>query len=458
MAVNPIVQVNVSQTQAPAPSTLQRTGAIISQGGTNRAANTLTLLTQLSDLTPILSAAKPIASLSWNANVVTITTSAPHGWTTGETIPIIVSGASPVAYNGSVNGTVTGTTTITYPLVGNPGAATVTGTVLLGDEAELLSQVTTFFAQGAALGVYVLELGEGNVADGVTALTTWLTNNSNTVYAFLVPAEWDNNSGFITLANAFTALNSKTYFFVTTTSGNYTAYAGIKSIMWLIPAPGAPSTEFSMAALFHAALNYNPSSSNRVTPLAFTYTFSTTAYPTAANQTLLTAILASNGNYIGTGAEGGITNTIVRNGHTADGKPWVYWYSIDWDQINLDLDLSNAVINGSNNPLNPLLYNQAGINVLQSKAAQTLGRSITYGLTNGTLLMTGLPTTDFINNFNAGLYKGKVVVNAEPYSSYVANNPNDYAIGKYAGLSAVVTPQLGFEQIVFNLNATTFAS
>ena len=35
-----IVTVNVSQTIAPAPSTLQKTGAFISQGGTNTSAGT----------------------------------------------------------------------------------------------------------------------------------------------------------------------------------------------------------------------------------------------------------------------------------------------------------------------------------------------------------------------------------------------------------------------------------
>ena len=34
---NPVVRVNVNVLVAPAPSTLQKTGAIISQGGTNLA-------------------------------------------------------------------------------------------------------------------------------------------------------------------------------------------------------------------------------------------------------------------------------------------------------------------------------------------------------------------------------------------------------------------------------------
>ena len=49
-----IVTVNVSLLQAPTPSTLQKTGALISVGGTTESPNSTTLLTELSDLTAIL--------------------------------------------------------------------------------------------------------------------------------------------------------------------------------------------------------------------------------------------------------------------------------------------------------------------------------------------------------------------------------------------------------------------
>ena len=43
---NNIVQVNVTQTIAPSPSTLQRTGALVTQGGTTLTPGTTQLLTQ----------------------------------------------------------------------------------------------------------------------------------------------------------------------------------------------------------------------------------------------------------------------------------------------------------------------------------------------------------------------------------------------------------------------------
>jgi hypothetical protein len=47
------------------------------------------------------------------------------------------------------------------------------------------------------------------------------------------------------------------------------------------------------------------------------------------------------------------------------------------------------------------------------------------------------------------------VVNAEPFIFYSRENPNNYGIGLYTGLSCIWVPQLGFQNIIFNLQDTT---
>lgn len=454
-----IVQVNVSQTVAPAPLTLQGTGALISQGGTNTTANTLSLLTQPSDLTPLLAGSKALTSLSWTSNVVTATTTAPHGWTMSDVIPLTIAGATPAGYNGTVQATITGASTFTYPLMVNPGSETVPGTVTDGDVAELLSMVTTFFAQGSSVSVYVLELGESTATEGVAALQAWITANPGTIYSYLVPREWDNNSAFLTFLGLFNSTTAKTYFFITTTSANYTSYTTLmKCAFTMVQAPLAPATEFSCAAPFWDTLSYAPNSNNKVPPLSYTFLFGVTPYPTPSNGTLLNTLNAANVNVVGTGAEGGISDAILFSGHLMDGNPFNYWYSIDWVQLNLDLNIANEVINGSNNKLAPLYYDQPGINRLQRRAAQTMAQAITNGLAVGTVVQVALPAAQFVANFENDLYVGWLVVNAEPFTVYTAENPSDYSIGKYGGMAAVFTPSRGFEQIIFNLNATNFIS
>ncbi len=80
------------------------------------------------------------------------------------------------------------------------------------------------------------------------------------------------------------------------------------------------------------------------------------------------------------------------------------------------------------------------------------------GLGNGQVIPTKLPIEQFLTNYNSGLYDGKIVINAEPFVTYLKENPSDYGIGKYAGLSAIWIPSRGFKNIFFNLNATTLIS
>src|SRR6185437_936652 len=221
---------------------------------------------------------------------------------------------------------------------------------------------------------------------------------------------------------------------------------------------GIGSTEFSLATAFWVWLNYNPKSSNKVTPFAFSFLFGATAFPTQGNGSLLTTLKAAFTNVVGTGAEGGISDLIQLWGTTQDGNDATYWYSVDWVQINLDLNLANAVINGSNDPVNPLYYNQDGINRLQDVAAQTMSTAITNGLAFGTLTKTELSASDFNDALNAGTFAGQVVVNAEPFIAYNSENPNDYSEGIYDGISVVYTPSRGFTQIVVNLVVQNFVA
>jgi len=428
-----IVTVNVTQTLAPAPNTLQRTGALISQGATTLATNSSYLLTQLADLTSILKGSVTISSATWSTGVVTVTTATPHGIPAGDTILGIVAGITPTAYNGTWSVTATGTTTFTYALATNPGVATTTSAVFtLEDVQEVVAMATTYFAQGNANGIYVLELGIGTGAQGVTDLTAYLTANPLKYYAYLLSSAMSADSSMLTLAKNYESTTSQVYFWATETIASYGKYTNVKSVVSMLQDASAPVTEFTAAAMLYNALDYNPSDTNKVAPMAFQYINGVTAFTgtNAQQQALKTA----NVNYVGTGAEGGISKTLVLWGVTSDGNDYTYWYSVDWVQININLFISNAIINGSNNPINPLYYNQAGINRLQKVSQGVMNSGIAYGLV-----------------------LAPVTVQAVPFTTYVTDNPSDYAIGKYAGLSVTYTPARGFIQIIFNVNVSSFA-
>jgi hypothetical protein len=466
----PITIVNVNRQTGANPSLLQRTGALVSQGATTLTAGTYSLLTQPSSITSLLKGAATNVSLAWASSVVTVTTTAAHGIPVGDTVPVTISGAAPTAYNGTFAATATTTTAFTYPLTTNPGTETVPGSYTLEDVAELQAMVNTFFGMGSAIGVYVLELGPTAGVDGIAALESFITTNPGVIYSYLLPHAFGVTAAlYSTMALLYNSTTSKTYFHVTTTQAFYTANttlfkATLKCIIATIEAPavetaaatGTP-TEFSAAAGFWVTLNLNPSPTNQVTQGAYSFLPSASAYPIMGNSSLFATLSAGNMNIVGTGAEGGIADTTWLYGTTLDGNDFnKYWYSVDWVQINLDLNTTNAVINGSNNPLAPLNYNQDGINTLQAVCVATMQSAIADGLALGTILQTQMTGTAFAAAVAAGTFANQVVVNAVPFTSYVQLNQSNYTARIYGGLSVVYTVQNGFRQIIYNVTVSNF--
>lgn len=450
---NPIVVINVSLTLAPTPSLLQRTGAFISQGGTTGAVNSITLLPQVSTLAGILTAPQAIASITWLSSVATVTTSANHNYPIGSVIELTIAGATPAGYNGTVAATITTVDEFTYPLASNPGSETIPGTVVVANAAMLNAMNTTFFAQNGMIGVYVLELGVATSTAGIASLLTYIQANPQFFYSYLVPIGWDADETYPAFLGNFNAPNKMTYFFTTVTLSTYTNITALdKCAPMMIQATNAPATEFSMAAMFWTTLNANPSSSNKVPPLIYSFLIDVTAWSGTATQ--LAELVAANVNYVGSGAEGGISDTILRGGNMPDGNPWNFWYSADWVQINLNLDISNSLINNSNNNINPYYYDQNGVNILEGVGGGTLQRAISYGLALGQLVQVELDPTTFGNNVAQGVYSGQVVINAVPFATYVAQNPSQFPLGIYGGFSVLYTPARGFTQIIFNLNVS----
>ncbi|HDT2078334.1 TPA: hypothetical protein RCG84_004586 [Enterobacter roggenkampii] len=434
-----IVTVNVSQTIGATPSNLQQMSAVLSFGATFQEAGKPVLLTQPSDISDLVN--NPISSLTAEAAsfgsdftlVLPFTNSINRD--PGSEVQITIQKCSPNTWNGTHLATVVDSKTLSWTVPGSTldGQPTTVGTFsLIGSEA-LVTAVDTFFAQGNSVGTYLLELGyqDDLPKNEVAALKTYMQEPLKRFYAYLVPENWKANADFINLAKLYTANEAKQYFFVledTPDDTNYvTPYAGIKSIIAMAD-DTYPVTNAAAAAMWNL-VSASPSEINKVPPMAFRYLQAVNA--NAAKASILTTMVKQNINYVDTGAEGGISNTMLVKGVTSDGNDMTYWYSVDWVQINVDMMLANAVINGSNNPINPLYYNQDGIDRLQQVAQGVFNTGVSYGLVNG-----------------------QTPVNAVPFKTYVKNNPNDYGIGRYAGLSATYTPMRGFVEIIFNINVT----
>lgn len=429
---NAIVDCEVFQQVAPAPNLLQNTGAFISQGATNTTAGSITLLTQESDLTAILKSELTITSIVWASSVVTVVTAAAHGIPAGTTLQGTISGSTPSGYDGTFACTYVSSTSFTYPLVSNPGTETTPGFFSLAAVGELESMGNTFFGQGNVQSVYVLELGPGTPAAGVTALAAYILNPTTRFYAYLAPLEWDTEATAVTLAKQYDSDTAQLYFFITTTLATYSAWdtQPIKSVFFAFQSPTAPAGEFSLAADFYTVLSTTPTQTQLVAPLDNRFVSAVTPYLTLTGPQI-TEATAAGANWIGDGSQGGISNTLIVNGQYGDLNPWNYWYAADWTQIQAALALANEVINGAQTGPNPLYFDQPGINRLQKRAQAVIANGISFGM------------------LNAG-----ATVTAVPFSTYIVQNPSDYAIGRYAGLAVTITPKRGFKKLVFTIVVT----
>jgi len=459
---NRIVQVNVSETVAPVPNRLQQTAAIVSMGGTTITAGTTQWIAAAGQLSDYLIPAYDIASISWAAGVVTVVTTNPHGIPISDTTNVVVNGVSVTGYNGNFVATGFNATTLNYSLAADPGGTPTGGTIQVGPQVNLIAADATWWAQGnLGTGYYIYETGSADPADVIASMTTYLTANPQTIYNWLLLPGMDaDHTGLRAFFLLHNTLNALIKFYLPLSTSTYAAWEGedtLRNVFTMIESPGADfATELDSVAPAQYFTAFVPTPTNRLPPAQYTYLNAVTAY-NPITQALITTFMDNHINFVATGAEGGISNTILIDGKTLNGTPMNVAYSIDWVQIKSNQAISNAVINGSNNPLSPLYYNQNGIDRLQAVVVQVGNTAIASGLALGQVLQVELDPTVFATNVGLGLYAGNFVVNAVPFDIYTALNPSDYANQLYGGLQVSYTPQYGFETIVFNLNVTQFA-
>lgn len=102
-----------------------------------------------------------IDTTAWATNVATVTTTAAHGFATGD--EVIIAGVTPSDYNGTYTITVTGSTTFTYALaISDPGAGTG-GTAKGADTDSIYSKITIEYLRDANDALYNII---GTVTDG----------------------------------------------------------------------------------------------------------------------------------------------------------------------------------------------------------------------------------------------------------------------------------------------------
>lgn len=303
----------------------------------------------------------------------------------------------------------------------------------LAPSAELQAKYNSFTANNkGSIAFDILELGAVvGTAAKITAISAYVAANPKKYYSYLLPDGLQADATLAPFLSLHSAQNEMVYFYFASDATVAVNFAGIKSARQSINSLTAATTENIAAAWMAVELNYNPSVSNKKTQAEFAFLFGVTQY--ALTGTNDVDFKTWNLAYAGSGAEGGISNTILRNAKGCDSKPTGYWYAVDWAQIETNQAIANAIINGSNMQP-PLSYDNQGINALRDVAQSRGDAGIAFNL----LLQCTVTAVDFV--------------------TYTTQNPTHRPLGVYNGLQCRAVPQGGFEAIVFNLTVSDFVA
>ncbi|EGV1470926.1 hypothetical protein JF110_001651 [Campylobacter jejuni] len=148
-------------------------------------------------------------------------------------------------------------------------------------------------------------------------------------------------------------------------------------------------------------------------------------------------IIQSSLNFVGSISK----NTVLLNGRFQDTYAIDYWYQWDLVAFYLERDLKALILNGVNNPVNIVKYDQTGIDILESRVKATLNNMINYGC-----------LTEFGASIDpaSGELKGRGSITTIPFNSYIKANPDDYKNEIYNGISFYLRIGKYIRQVVLN--------
>lgn len=403
-----IVTINESVTRGAMPNLLQQKACLISLGATSLKAGDTTEATSLADIMAVLNP----------TNTASVQASSTNG------TPPIAQGS-------------TDSTANTPSTVGSGGSANDNSTAI----AELTAMAESWFANTGA-GCWVLELGPFSVTAIEDALSRFIETYPQLFYAYVLPRGAQNDPNLPAFVANQAGADERVYFFLCGDKEGYKPLLingqGQKSVFYGAEYTGSAVTRGTTAAnTAHEHLasavaaqfcSARPSGLNRLAPMSFRQLVGITPWPEAGHGPLFAELKRNNISFAGTANEGGVEGSILFWGNFSNGDTMSGWYGADWCSINLELQLANAIIEGSQPGIRPLIYSQEGINRLTARAQQTLESAVTNGciLANYTL-----DSTDF--------------------GTYITAQPSDYTTGSYNGLAATVVPVRGFTSLTFNL-------
>jgi hypothetical protein len=384
-----------------------------------------------------------------------------------------------------------------------------------GNQVELNTMGTTFFAQGTSVGAYVLELGtQSSGVTGIEALQTWITDNPGIFYAYLVPASWDNQDevvgSVIINVPGTTYVTAPTVTFSAPGEGGVTATGtavlnttgGVASVT--ITNPGgpytsAPTVTFSAppsgttaTGTVNLAAELNIVAGDYASPTGRTYFFITTTVANVAsyqpNKSVYAFVPSPTATSQEFGAAAHFYQWLVNNpGPTSKLAPMAYRFLngvTPWPATGYAANIQTVLSAYGNINLVPPQGGITNTCIFKGTTSDGSQSSWWYGIDWYQITVTNDLADEVVNGSNeeppllydqdginqlAGVAQRDLntaisygcalsgTVTAASFATYTAANPANYKAGIYQGLGANIVGQNGFLQVGITLDAIEFA-
>lgn len=344
-----------------------------------------------------------------------------------------------------------GATNIEINTIQNVSPTTLSSILKETDPAtatEFSKSIQGYFNYSGNRSVNVLELGQVSetttLQTQATQIDTIIKSGLHRSYMYLIPRSfYIENSPIVSIMQEYTKETSAQYFMISTTAdvttdAVATQFKNLKSC-FLVYDNSDTSQNINLAGSILGILassKFDISGNNKASPLNFKILQGFKFNP--INRVLLNKLTQYPANFI----FNEVGYATIGNGRYTNGDAWDYWYQWDLTQLALQQKITQLLINGVNNPVNVIRFDQQGIDIINASVKSTLSEYIQLGCIN-TYAMALNPA----NNTLIGLNN----INTIDFNTYISQYPDKYQNEIYDGISFYVLINRYIRQCILNI-------
>lgn len=304
----------------------------------------------------------------------------------------------------------------------------------------------TFFVE-EDYEIYLEEKGtkEKDYSTKIQALNEFITNNEFPCYIFLLPDGMGEDETIgASLFAQYSQLSNNTYFFINFSNDNLSLYKNSNIFNQIKNQKSAAlfvnnTVNSDLAALtggLFASYKFDLSDTNPASPLNYKTLKGVTKQPVTLP--LRQQMVQDSVNFIDD-----IANQLVlMNGRYGDAFTIDYRYQWDLTSFQVAASLKQLILNGVNNPIYVIKYNQDGIDILKSRVKSVLNQMISYGCVTEYAEGLESATGELINIGE---------ISCIDFRSYISSNPEDYENEIYSGISFYLRIGKYIRQVIMNV-------